>query len=94
MNIIDIISVAIFICVAFLCYRGEKAYDLKMQILEMYYHYCIKRVKDGTINDRADLYIIDQKYNKRYSYFSMVFSLKPLKLESWFSKEDINELNK
>ena len=80
--ILFIISLILFLGFSF---RNKKVFDFRMRILNL----------------ETDKYLAEKSHKKnpfelhdRYTYDEMFFSFKPLKLEYWFTKEEVKSLLK
>lgn len=91
------IAFSILILVAIVCcyilFRNEKVYKFNIYILNLTSAYCERRILEDNIS-YEDIDNIYDKYARKYSYDDMLYSLKPLKLEYWFTEEEINELKR
>ena len=73
------------ICIVFLLYllyRNNKVYRFRNDILDHMYYSDID----------WDKWLKARNIYTKYSYDDMVFSFKPIKLESWFTEEEIKLL--
>lgn len=94
MNTLNIITLVIAISTLLITYRMSRVSEFRIQILDMQFHYCQRRIEEGTITNDIELDNAYKMFIDKYSYFRMVFSFKPLKLEYWYTQEEINELNR
>ena len=68
--------------------RNNKTYRLKIKMIDMCHEYTLRHTRD---DDWEKGWVC---YDELPSYSKMVFfSLKPLKIEKWFTKEQIELLN-
>lgn len=72
----------------FFVFRNFLVYEFQMALLSMAYNYNNRRLQSGIL-DFEDA--IDWFFDK-HSYSSMVFSFKPLKLEYWYSEEELKRI--
>lgn len=56
----------------------------------MAHDYNIRRINEGNLNYKC---AYDWFYSK-YSYEELLYSVKPLKLRYWFTKEELQEINR
>jgi uncharacterized protein (DUF1919 family) len=66
--------------------RNHKTYDLRIHVLKLESKIILKKIHNGFNFDGYDY------YDKLPSYNKMVYSFKPLKLETYFTDEEIKEL--
>lgn len=69
----------------YLLFRNNKVYKFRTRIIDL----------------ETDKYLAEKSYEKnpyelhdRYTYDEMLYSFKPLKLENWFTKEEVESLLK
>lgn len=70
------------------CYkfnRNIKVYDFRMKIIDMEHKRYDEAIRQG-------LHFKYRGLAKKYSYDDMLNSFKPLKLENWFTEEEIHYL--
>ena len=84
-----IACVLITVLSLYFLYRIDKVYKFRCQIIDLVCKAQIKSVHNG----EYDIEKYDFIYHK-HSYGKMLYSFKPLKLEKWFTKEEIELLNK
>lgn len=86
--------VLLFFSTYMLC-RNEKVKDFCLSLVDMAYEYEIRRLKEYSECDkkRTEENAFDWFVDK-YSYKNFLYSFKPLKLESWFTEEEIKEINR
>jgi hypothetical protein len=73
-------AMCIVLCIlVYLLYRNNKVSMFRSDIIELVY--------------RSDNWIELHKLYDKYDYDEMVFSIKPLKLSSWYTKEEIEMFN-
>lgn len=89
MNIIlSIIPVIILSCLfigIYLLFRNNKVYKFRTRIIDLEtYKYLAEKSYERNPYELHD----------RYTYAEMIFSFKPLKLENWFTKEEVESLLK
>jgi len=71
--------------------RTQKVYQFRNYITDLCYSKSIKDLDNLGVNNYESAY--EWFYHKKVpSYDEMLFSFKPLKLENWFDKEDIERL--
>lgn len=95
------ILIAIIIAAIYLLWRNNKVYNFRIKIIDDC-HNVLNNFLDS-LKDDEELYERYEEYKyletkkdeilSKYSYESMVFSLKPLKLERWYTKEEIEFMN-
>ena len=84
-----IACVLITVLSLYFLYRIDKVYKFRRYIIELCFKAQARSVNNGIFN----LEQYDAIYYK-HSYNDMLYSFKPLKLEKWFTKEEIELLNK
>ena len=87
--------------VMYMLYRNRKVYDFQIKINEHCFGVLFSFL--GSLKDDSEFHeqycqyeMLRKKANEimnKYSYVSMLLSFKPLKLESWFTKEEIDFIN-
>jgi len=97
------IGIAIVLCLVIFCIimgiwvglRNELTCKFRITIIKKIGNYNERRIKEGTYLMSPDNDNMYKKYLYKYSYNKMMFSIfKRLKLESWFTEEEIKELNR
>lgn len=89
MIVFIIIYIVIITALAWILIRNNNTYKFMDSINKMCYD-AISRALDRGILDLDEYYKIWDKL----SYYDVLFSFKQLKLEYWFTKEEIELLNK
>lgn len=84
-----IICLLIAIYSLYLLYRTDNVCKFRRYVIELCFKAQVRSVNNGIFN----LEQYDSIYYK-HSYNDMLYSFKPLKLEYWFTKEEIELLNK
>lgn len=86
MNIILCLILLVCICAGVVCSyvmrRVDKVYKFRSFIIDLCYEYALKH------NDITSY----KRFHGKYTFDQMTYSFKPLKLEAWFSKEEIDDL--
>ena len=78
-----VIGIAISI---YILHRNDKVFEFRQKII-----YLSSEESTRRIADRDDLLAVYDILNQ-YSYDQMLYSFKPLKLESWFTEEEVKTL--
>ena len=75
--------------------RNEKVKDFCFSLADMAYEYEVRRLKEYAESDeeRKEKNAFDW-FASKYSYEQFLYSLKPLKLEYWYTKEELKEINR
>lgn len=75
--------------------RNRRVRDFCLSLVAMAYNYEIRRLREYAESgeERKEKNAFDWFVNK-YSYEDYLYSFKPLKLESWFTEEEIKEINR
>jgi hypothetical protein len=101
MEILFVILVSVLVVAIYLLWRNNKVYAFRIEVIDK----CYNVLSDflDSIKDDEELYEryeeheqLDMKRDEillKHSYESMLFSLKPLKLERWYTKEEIEFMN-
>lgn len=102
MNIITttllIVSIILVVAEWYFCiYRNNRVLKLSLEIIDLCAEYNYRIVKSDPSKYGYDLSKLDPKDNAfewfdKYSYHQMIFSFKPLKLEAWYTQEEINKI--
>lgn len=74
----------------YILHRNNKVYDFCMMLSKMSYNYNMRRIDEGRY-DETDAY---EWFAEKYTYFRFLYSFKPLKLEKWFTEEELSTINK
>lgn len=69
----------------YMLYRNDKVYIFRTEIFWMCYEY-----EDRHMFDSHDFSY--KWFHGKYSYSQMVFSFRPLKLENWYTKEELEKI--
>jgi len=101
MEILIVILTAIFIAAFFLMWRNDKVCDFQIEISDKCHDVLINFLEslkdDKEFSERYEEYgqlkMKKDEILSKYSYASMLFSLKQLKLEYWYTKEEIEFMN-
>lgn len=80
--LIALVCVCTIIVYSYEIRRIDKVYKFRSFIIDLCYEYALKH-KDLTSYER---------FHGKYTFDQMVYSFKPLTLEAWFSKEEIDDL--
>lgn len=75
--------VALMVC-KYLIYRNEKVLEFRLMILDICAEY-LNNHTDSKIND------VDRFANK-YTDRQLLYSIKPLKLKYWYTKEELDKI--
>ena len=97
----NVIIIITLIIVIYILYRNRKVYDFQIKISEHCFDVLFSFLE--SLKDDSEFHKQHSQYEMlhkkayeimdKYSYVSMLFSFKPLKLESWFTKEEIDFMN-
>lgn len=85
--ILSLLSISGLLCL-YGIYRCEQVYKFRSRVVELNYDYAIRLIDKGALEH----YNSWGFYSKLPSFNDMVFSLKPLKLSSYFTNEELTEL--
>ena len=96
-----VILVAIIVYCIYLMWRNYKVYYFRIEVIDKCYdvlrNFLYSLKNDKEVDERYGEYEqLEMKKNEIYSkhsYHSMLFSLKQLKLERWYTKEEIEFMN-
>ena len=97
MEILFAISVPIIVVAIYFLWRNNKVYDFRIEINNKCYgvlrNFLCSLKDDKELDERYGEYEqLEMKMIKilsKHSYESILYSLKPLKLEHWFTNEEI-----
>lgn len=70
--------------------RCDAVADFSHKLIDMAYDYNVRRIVEGELN-YSDAY--DWFYEK-WTFEQMLYSIQPLKLEAWFTEEELKEINR
>jgi len=90
------ISIIMLIFSFYFLIRNNKVYEFRIKYSNAAFNY-LQKVLDSCVTrqDFDNYYVLrDDLLNimDKYSYYQMLYSFKSLKLENWFSKEEIKYL--
>lgn len=94
-----VLSIILFICVIALIFsiyistRNFKVRSFRLLLIEMSYGYELHRLRESGKRSGDEEDAFDWFLNK-YSYEDMLFSCKPLRLEKWYTEEELTEINR
>ena len=85
--IVLIILIALLLLNIYIMIRNSRVYPFRMSVLENIDSEVTKRIKQDAITIKE----ISQMFGilNTVSYAKMLFSFKPLKVEYWFTKEEL-----
>lgn len=66
-------------------YRNDKVYKFRCEIIDLEFERHLEAIRQGLFFKH--LHLVD-----KHSYDDMLYSFKPLKLENWFTEEEIKYL--
>ena len=84
------ISLVLLACSFWIWHRNNKVYTFCCDMSILAYKYNIRRTNENNL-EYKDAFIW---FAGKHTYDSMVLSFKPLKLEYWYTKEEIEEINR
>ena len=95
------ILAAIIVTAICLMWRNNKVCDFRIEINhkchDVLRNFLYSLKDDEELNERYEEYeqleMKEDEIFSKHSYCSMLFSLKPLKLEHWYTKEEIEFIN-
>ena len=98
---IMITLVILIFCCIYMLYRNNKVRDFQIKINHDCFAVVVSflqslKCDDDLHKQHCQYEMLKEKANEiidKHSYISMLFSFKPLKLESWFTKEEIDFMN-
>lgn len=101
MEILIVILVAILVAAFYLLLRNDKVCDFQIEIshkcCDVLINFLESLKDDEEFNERYGEYeqlkMKKDEILPKHSYASMLFSLKPLKLEHWFTNEEVEFMN-
>lgn len=92
MKILFLLLMIILLYIIYICFiRNIKVYSFRKYIADLTY---LKSL--NMLNNNISMEEIDHLWDiiRKISYNQMLFSFKPLKLEYWFTKEEIEKITK
>ena len=89
-NVIFVILVVLLLICVYLLIRNDKVLSFFKYIINISYQYNIRKIESGNFNYK-DAY---EWFAEKWKYNDFLFSLKPLKLKYWFTKEELDEIKK
>ena len=89
-NILLTICIALMLLSIYILIRTNRVYTFRMSVLENIDSEATKRIKQGAITSKE----ISQMFGIlcAVSYTKMLFSFKPLKMECWFTDDELKLL--
>lgn len=94
MNIITIILLVLApACVIgitismYVLHRNDKVYEFRQGIIDM-----ASKAARRRIDENRDDYLAPHSLLNKHTYDQMLYSFKPLKLEAWFTEEEVKTL--
>lgn len=97
----DIVLIILFIllclCIValffsmYLAHRNGQVRDFCIHLVDMAYEYELRRIKETEPRKTENAY---NWFVHKYSYDNFLYSLKPLKLENWYTEEELKEINR
>lgn len=95
------ILIAIIIAAIYLLWRNNKVYNFRIKIIDdchnVLNNFLDSLKDDEELHERYEEYkYLETKKDEilsKHSYESMLFSLKPLKLERWYTEEEVKFMN-
>lgn len=91
MHVVLIILILFFVISVYMLFRNNQTYEFAIKLSEMAFAYNVRHIKDRINNsDNDDAFVW---FSGKYSYERLLFSIKPLKLEYWFTEEELNKIN-
>lgn len=93
--ILSCLGIVLLFFSAYILRRNEKVKDFRFSLVDMAYEYEIRRLKEYAESgeEHKEKNAFDWFANK-HSYEDHLYSFKPLELESWFTEEEIKEINR
>lgn len=92
MNILTSFIILIVAANLYIVIRNEKVFTFRNYILDRAYDEMLHISHEDSDKYKSMHKEWDKIYD-RHSYNKMLFSFKPLKLEHWFTKEEIKKFN-
>lgn len=88
-GVLLVVSIIGMISYVFMLARNSEVLYLRLDIIKLAASYDIrhKLLKDTEYEDAFEWFV------KKYTYNNMLYSFKPLKLEYWYSKEELDKIN-
>lgn len=70
--------------------RLDKVTAFGSKLIDMAHDYNVRRIVEGELNysDALDWFF------GKWTFEQMLYSIKPLKLEAWFTEEELKEINR
>ena len=93
--ILSCLCIGLLFLYTYMIRRNEKVKDFCFSLVDMAYEYEVRRLKEYAESgeERKEKNAYDWFANKR-SYEDYLYSFKPLKLEAWFTEEELKEINR
>jgi len=101
MEILFVILVAALVIANYVLWRNNKVYAFRREVTDKCYNVLTSFL--DSLKDDEELHQRHEEFEQldmmkdeilsKHSYESMVFSLRPLKLEHWYTKEEIEFMN-
>lgn len=87
--LICVIYIIFMICCLFLLFRNLSVYTFRKELLKLTSKYQTRHMMDEKWNKNGGAW---EWFLGKYTYDDMMFSFKRLRLESWYTKEEIEEI--
>lgn len=85
-----LIILSIVIVTTYLVDRNNKVYAFSLYISDLAYLYNLRRIEEYPKKyEDAHIWFAD-----KWTYEQMLFSLKPLRLDNWFTEEELEEIKR
>lgn len=90
LNILSVLFIFLIIFCIYLLFRSHKVLKFRHFLIDLAYKYAYEEIIKGNFNYKT----VYEQFVYKYTYANMLFSFKPLKLESWYTKEEIEKIKK
>lgn len=87
MDALDVILCIFLAASGYTLARNHFVWKFRGKIIDLCHEHNIRKLKEGLDYESAYEWFYD-----KHSYYKMVFSFKPLELEYWWTKEEIERL--
>ena len=72
----------------YLLVRNYMVYNFEVMLIDLSHEWNIRHIEEFSVSDNAFRWFSD-----KYTYNQLLFSFKPLKLEAWFTEEELDKIN-
>lgn len=87
MSALVIVFLVLLVCSLYIFFRNNKVYLFSLEVIDLAHNTAEKHI-DAGMDDWEDVCDLTEKHG----YMRMLFSFKPLKLEYWYTEDEIRKM--